>query len=98
MTVEVRLRREAEQELLDAAHWYEQKREDLGRQFLSEVQLAMEWLAEHPRSAPVVFRGVRRMLVRRFPFGIFYKVEDSRIIVVAVMHASRHPHRWKSRA
>jgi plasmid stabilization system protein ParE len=33
----------------------------------------------------------------RFPFGIYFRVEQSQIIVVAVIHGSRHPRRWQSR-
>jgi plasmid stabilization system protein ParE len=45
----------------------------------------------------MLHRETRRAVVRRFPFGVFYKVEEASIVVVAVMHGSRHPKQWKQR-
>jgi len=46
---------------------------------------------------PVVHRDTRRALMRRFRFGIYFRVEQSRIMVVAVIHGSRQPYRWQGR-
>jgi plasmid stabilization system protein ParE len=46
---------------------------------------------------PSVGRGARRTLIRRFPFGIYYRTEKDGIVVVAVMHGSRSPRRWQRR-
>ena len=97
MTFVLRLRPEAEQDLLDAATWYEQRRESLGHQFLDEAVASLGAIGKAPSMYPQVYRNVRRALLRRFPFGIFYKVEGSAITVLAVMHASRDPRRWKGR-
>ena len=54
-------------------------------------------VAERPLSYPLVHRNTRRALMTRFPFGIYFRVEQTQIVVVAVIHGSRHPHRWQSR-
>ncbi|MGR3178995.1 MAG: hypothetical protein ACUZ8E_13160 [Candidatus Anammoxibacter sp.] len=46
---------------------------------------------------PVIHRYTRRSVIHRFPFGIFYRVEESSVVVVAVMHCSRHSQHWKKR-
>lgn len=97
MTCEVRLRPEAEQDLIDAAIWYEERQPGLGHQFLDEVTITLSNIAETPLACPNVHRGTRRAIIRRFPFGIYFQIEKTTVIVVAVMHASRNPHRWKSR-
>lgn len=97
MTCEVRLRPEAEQDLTDAAAWYEEQRQGLGHKFLDEVTTTLSNIAETPLAYPNVHRGTRRAVIRRFPFGIYFQVKKATIIVVAVMHGSRSPHRWKSR-
>ena len=97
MTLELRLRAEAELDLADAALWYEEQRSGLGHQFLDEVLAAFLIIAETPLTYQVVHRRTRRALVHRFPFGIYYRVETSVIVVVAVMHGSRNPRHWKSR-
>jgi hypothetical protein len=44
-----------------------------------------------------VHRTVRRALLRRFPFGVFYRAEPSRIVVIGILHGSRDPKVWKGR-
>ena len=97
MIFEVRLRPEAEQDLSDAAFWYEGQRPGLGKQFLDEVLAIFSTIAETPFMYPTVHRNTRRAVVHRFPFGVYYRVEDAEVVVVAVMHGSRNPRRWKSR-
>jgi plasmid stabilization system protein ParE len=97
MTLEVRLRPEAEQDLSEAANWYEEQLAGLGNQFLDEAVVAFSSIAESPLMYPIVHRNTRRTLIHRFPFGVYYRVEDTTIVVLAVMHGSRHPRRWKIR-
>ena len=97
MTFELRLRPEAELELTDAALWYEEQGLGLGHQFLDEALAAFSTITETPLMYPIVHRNTRRALIHRFPFGVYYRVETNTIVVVAVMHGSRNPRRWKSR-
>lgn len=93
----IRLREEADLDMTAAASWYEQQRTGLGHEFLNEALSAFQLVAKQPLSYPVVHRDTRRALMTRFPFGIYFRVEQSQIIVVAVLHGSRHPRRWQSR-
>ena len=93
----VRLREEADQDLASAASWYEQQRVGLGHEFLDDALSVFRLVAERPLSYPLVHRNTRRALMTRFPFGIYFRVEQTQIVVVAIIHGSRHPHRWKSR-
>jgi plasmid stabilization system protein ParE len=97
VTLEVRLRPEAEQDLADAAAWYEEQRQGLGHEFLDEVLTMLSSIAETPLMYPNVHRNTRRTIIHRFPFSVYFRVEDATIVVVAVMHGSRNPRRWKSR-
>ena len=96
MTLEVRLRSEAEHDLADASAWYEEQRQGLGHEFLDEVLTMLSSIAEAPLMYPDVYRNTRRAVIRRFPFSVYFKVESAAIVVIAVMHGSRNPHRWKS--
>jgi plasmid stabilization system protein ParE len=93
----VRLRDEADQDLASAASWYEQQRAGLGHEFLDDALSAFRLVAERPLSYPLVHRDTRRALMSHFPFGIYFRVEQARIVVLAVIHGSRHPRRWQSR-
>ena len=97
MTLEVRLRPEAEQDLTDAAAWYEEQRQGLGHEFLDEVLTMLSSIAETPLMYPNVHRNTRRAVIHRFPFSVYFRVENATIVVVAIMHGSRNPRRWKNR-
>ena len=91
------LRPEAEAEVEEAYHWYEQRREGLGADFLLCIEEALEKISRDPEAYPVVHKDVRRTLIRRFPYGIFYIVEEQNIAVLAVFHGRRDPKQWQSR-
>lgn len=97
MTLSVRLREEADWDLADAASWYEEQRVGLGHQFLDEALSSIRLISEQPHVYPIIYRNMRRALMTRFPFGIYFVIEDANIIVLAVLHGSRHPRRWQSR-
>ena len=97
MRLPVFVRPEAAQDIEEAASWYEEQSRGLGREFLEEVDRSLQRIAEQPELYPSVHRGIRRALIHRFPFGVFYGVEADSIVVVAVMHGSRDPQRWKQR-
>jgi plasmid stabilization system protein ParE len=97
MTYEVRLREEADRDLAEAALWYELHGNGLGFQFLDEVLHVVATIAEHPFIYPVVWRETHRALMNRFPFGIYFRMSGGTIVVVAVMHGSRHPRNWMGR-
>jgi plasmid stabilization system protein ParE len=97
MTFELRLRAEAEFDLAEAALWYEEQAAGLGGQFLDETLAAFVSITEMPLACQVIYRNTRRFLIHRFPFGIYYRVEENTIVVVAIMHGSRNPLRWKGR-
>lgn len=94
----VRLREEAGRDLHAAAVWYQEQRRGLGHEFLDEVLSIFESVADRPLTYMLVYRRTRRALVRRFPFGVYFRVEHSEVPVVAVIHGSRHPRHWKNRS
>jgi plasmid stabilization system protein ParE len=98
MTFDVRLRKEAEQDLEDAALWYEAQSQGLGHEYLGAVEATLSQIAENPSMYPLVHRSTHRALIRKFPFGIYYRVVGNSIIVIAILHGSRHPRRWKMRS
>jgi plasmid stabilization system protein ParE len=87
----------AQAELDDAFAWYEEQAVGLGYEFLDELDQSLRLIATFPRLQPLVGKKVRRCLVNRFPYGIFYGIADSAIIVVAVGHLKRKPAYWSQR-
>ena len=98
MTFEVRVRPEAEQDMSEAASWYELQQRGLGHEFLDEALAVYMRLGETPLACELIYRSARRALLRRFPFAVFYTFEDNVVLVVGVLHGSRHPRHWRRRA
>lgn len=90
----IHIRPEAEQDMREAHAWYEKQMPGLGANFLLHVDAQLRSIQRAPLQNPVVQQEVRRCLVRRFPYGIFYMVEPKRIVVLAVFHAKRDPKAW----
>ena len=93
----VRLREEADRDLTDTALWYELQRSRLGHEFLDDALQLIDRIAEQPHSYPVVHRNARRALLSRFPFAVYFWIDDPDIVIFAVIHGSRHPRRWQTR-
>ncbi len=73
---------EAEQEMLDAAKYYESQASGLGIDYLAEIERAIEAITESPMTWPIIEGELRRRLVRRFPFGVLYRIEPEEIIIM----------------
>ena len=89
----------ASEELAAAIRWYEQRRPGLGAEFHDAVVASVGLIQEHPEIGAARGRGdARHIVVRRFPFGIVYRIRHDNLYVVAIAHTSRRPGYWKSRS
>jgi plasmid stabilization system protein ParE len=98
MAAELLLTPEAELDIAEAYAWYEERRIGLGEDFLGAVDSCLQAVVRQPATRPVVYEGYRRSLVRRFPYAVFYEVQEpSTVIVYAVFHTARDPEKWHLR-
>ena len=97
MTYEVIVRPEAALEVEEAYRWYEERSEGLGLEFLRVADACLSSVQRNPAAYPVVHERVRRALLRKFPYALFYLVDESRIVVVACFHIRRSPADWQRR-
>jgi plasmid stabilization system protein ParE len=84
-------------DLEDAFLWYEGQRAGLGDAFLVAVDATFEKIRANPALHPVIRRETRRVLLRRFPYCVFFRAYPDVIVIVACMHARRDPTRWHVR-
>lgn len=96
--MKVVVRPAAAADIEEAFRWYRDKGPSLGDEFVDALRAAMLQVLEHPRAFAVVHRDTRRVRLRRFPYGLFYRVYSDTIVVVACLHGRRDPRRWRSRA
>lgn len=98
VAAQIIIRPEAEGEIQEAYAWYEGRSAGLGAEFLHAVDVCLDTIFCHPEAFPAVHWHIRRALLRRFPYSIFYLIESQRIVVLACFHASRDPKGWQRRA
>ena len=87
----------AEADVQEAFEWYEAQRPGLGAGFRRALDLAVESISAGPEAYPLVHRSTRRILLPRFPYGLYYSIVDRQVVVVACIHGKRHPRIWRSR-
>ena len=90
-------RPEAAVDVRAAFDWYERQREGLGEQFLGELANAESAARANPLSFRVLRRDARRVMLRRFPYQLIYRVVEDVIVVVACFHGRRSPRRLDRR-
>ena len=64
-------------ELTEAIAYYDTKTEGLGDQLLAEVRAAVGYIEEFPESSPVIDHSVRRKVLAKFPYDLFYALAKS---------------------
>jgi plasmid stabilization system protein ParE len=90
--------RVARMEMIDAQDWYENEAPGLGRRFRAAVDAVIERISANPRQFPVVYKNIRRALLRRFPYALMFVIEpDEALTVIACFHGSRDPAQWERR-
>ena len=87
----------AVREIGEAFDWYEEQSEGLGAEFELAFELQLKRLEQVPLFYTEIVPGVRRTLLPRFPYGVFYTVRNNLVHVLAVIHNARNPQRWPSR-
>ena len=95
MTYELVVRGRAKADIRRAARWYERQREGLGAEFVGEVDAALSRIESNPEQYQVIHRDLRHAITRRFPYGVFYRIRGSGIVVSAVIHLRQSDVKWK---
>ena len=87
----------ADAEAVEACRWYNEQRPGLGAEFTLSLEATFEAIRRGPFLYPQVRGSFRRVVMRRFPYNVFYVVRGERIYVVSISHGSRHPRTWQER-
>ena len=89
----------ANQDIHDAAKWYEKRSNGLGKRFTSDVRKKVRLIERNPLSSTIRYDEVRTAVLSVFPFMIHYYIDekDKTIVISAVFHTSRDPGIWKKR-
>jgi plasmid stabilization system protein ParE len=94
VSIRVIVRPAADQDIDDAFAWYERQQAGLGDRFLRSLDSIVDRIRSNPELYPRVRGVVRRAVLQRFPYLLFYVVEPERVVVIACLHAGRDPRNW----
>lgn len=100
MTWPIRFTPLAESDVAEVYADYEAARSALGDEFLTVAEETVSLMSEFPEACPKVHRELRRALLQRFPYSLYFRIDRSAevIEVRAVLHQRRHPSSWRRRA
>lgn len=98
MSLPVVITGEAEADFDEAAQWYEAKSAGLGIDLVAQVRATINFAAANPEAYAKIHGDLRRAPVKRLRYGVFYRLSDEQLYVVAVLHDRRDPTIWQSRA
>ena len=88
---------EVESDIGEAYWWYEEKDMGLGDEFLRCLDEALSRISSHPEHFPVRFDDVRRILVRRFPYAVYFYNDEFYVYITYVFHTAQNPNRLLER-
>ena len=98
MTLPVVFTEAARADVLEAFDWYEARQDGLGQRFTDELDALAGRIGRSPLQFPLVHGPVRRGLLRRFPYGVFFRLTPVVAQVIACLHTARDPATWRDRA
>ena len=87
----------ADLDIAAAFEWYEREQAGLGHEFLAELRVTYDRVADTPLQYQHLRSGIRRALLRHFPYAMYFAIEGDVVVVLAVLHASRDPAEWQRR-
>jgi plasmid stabilization system protein ParE len=95
----VRLRPLAAAEAREARAWYEGREQGLGEDFERELRAVLVTIEATPAAFAFIDGSldIRRALLGRFPYGVFYLVQRDAVVILAVAHLRRAPRYWQDR-
>ena len=91
MTYALQFLPEIEEDIINGYAWYETKSRGLGEDFLRMFYACANEISWNPLLYPKVYQDFRRRLLRRFPYAIYFTLENEQVIVFGIFHCARNP-------
>jgi len=97
MALKIIVKPPAELDVEEITEWYELHEERLGEQFVSEFKNTSILVSEIPLAFSKRYKSVRSFSLKKFPYNIFYIIQNQTMFIIAVLHQKRNPKIWKTR-
>lgn len=96
MVYTVELRPLALADLHEAYSYYNSVKENLGEQFLEELQKLLDKLESNPFIFSFANRSIRQAKLHRFPYDVVYEVHNNSVIVYSIFMAKQNPNKKRT--
>lgn len=98
MKYKIILTEKAKFDIEETSEWYEKQKKGLSKKFLFFIKNYIQTINENPFLFAVIFQDIRKIKIKKFPYLIFYYIENNEIIIIiAVIHTSRSDVVWRKR-
>ena len=94
---EIHFIKEALFDIEDIVLWYEEQRVGLSYDFELCLEAGIDAILRNPDAFQKRYKDLKIRFISRFPYGIHYRFEKSKITVIGVFHTSRSPKNWSKR-
>lgn len=88
---------EAERDFDNSYAYYLEDSPIVANAFFQRINFSFESIRKIPYSFPEVYKNIRKFTVKKFPFVIYFQIEEYTVKVIAIFHTSRNPEIWKER-
>ena len=88
---------EAEIDFEKSYGYYFEENPKVAEAFFRRINVSFKDITQNPFTFPVAYKNVRKCVVKKFPFVIYYQIVNSIIKVIAIFHTSRNPEKWNER-
>lgn len=90
----IKLSNEAEVDFDKSYEFYYEESPKVADAYFKSINLAFDYIKQNPTSFPMVHKDIRKYVVQKFPFVIYYRLLESTVQVIAIFHTSRRPEIW----
>lgn len=88
------IRPQAKREMAEAASWYETQGRGLGNDFIRAVDQVLAHVLRFPEASVVIAGDIRRAVMRKYPYALFYTTIGESLVVLGCIHQHRDPQSW----
>ncbi|MFT6855939.1 MAG: plasmid stabilization system protein ParE [Cyclobacteriaceae bacterium] len=97
MTYSISVAEAAEKDIREAFLYYEDQKDNLGSSFENLVNKAVDSIQSNPLKTQIRYGNTRVFLLKKFPYGIHFQIDENHLLIVAVFHTSQDPEKWTER-
>lgn len=87
----------AAEDILEIARWYDLQLAGLGNRFGQQLEIAFTAIQKNPTAHNKATGEIRKAFLKKFPYIIFFEIQETNILICSVIHSRRTPSLMKGR-